>query len=138
MADPAAAPDLLHIAAQYVVPAIVGGAAGVVASVAAPWTNWAVERRRSQMANRREMVGNWRGMLDREHVWRVGPDGRLHLLVDRDYGSLRPFLSPEAIDELEGSQFNVAGVVLQAQLARLHGLLAAEIARIEQRDWRLV
>lgn len=56
--------------------AVVGGVAGVVTgaigSLAAPWANWAVEKRRTDRAEKRAAVEAWRsGIAARKSKWRA-------------------------------------------------------------------
>jgi hypothetical protein len=52
---------MIHAVWTTVIPAIISGLLGAgVASVVAPWSNWGVEKRRSDRDYRRRLVQSWR------------------------------------------------------------------------------
>jgi hypothetical protein len=124
-------------------------ASGAVGGVAAAWSNWGLEKRRSKLAYRRQLVVSWRKMVldvTRTYENRQTEDISFTELVERReaYFSLKPHLLSKTLDALkaEKNKENVE-VVIGARKAtvnppdRLVGLLTDDIARIEAK-WDLV
>src|SRR5512132_3125347 len=93
--------DLMDIVARYVVPPILGGAAGFFS----PWPHWWIEQRRQKLTRRRELVTGWRMNLipmfsDRKQSW---DEIRSRLVSSPFYASLRPELSAKAVKMIEES-----------------------------------
>jgi hypothetical protein len=142
MAAPAPPPDLLAVAAQYIAPAIIGGVAGLVASVAAPWGNWRVEKAKAKFDARRKLVQTWRAMATGEDGWSIFNvvQTELALLQHPAYSTLHPRLSTFARSKLEAHGYVVAPSTYAVSITEqreLRRLLSAEIDRIEKR-WGLV
>jgi hypothetical protein len=106
-------------------PAILGLIAGVIGSLIAPWVHWGIEKRRQKMNYRRQLIKEWRQEIDFD----VSSFENKAL-----YSSLRPHLSKETIDAVEGNTITIRmgrkGDVIKA-------LLLDDIARIEK-EWDLV
>jgi hypothetical protein len=56
---------------QYVAPVLLGLMGRVVGSLVAPWVQWAIEKRRSRINHRRELVKTWREDVER-FTWDKG------------------------------------------------------------------
>ncbi|TKV73294.1 hypothetical protein FDV58_37710 [Bradyrhizobium elkanii] len=121
--------DYLDIVARYVVPPILGGIAGLFS----PWANWGIEKRRQQLARRRELVTGWRLELipmlsDRGKDW---SDVKPLMTASPYFASLEPHLSPKAREMIHAQRTIYVGEDVFLKL------LTSEIGRIE-RKWKLV
>jgi len=113
---------------EKIIAALFGLIGGTIGSLVAPWIHWAVERRRTQLANRKEQIADLR---------RLATQMDLHELFDTaEYAALRPHLSTQALSRIEGQR--VVHIVMgrDRQPSR-ENTLFDEIARIE-REWKLV
>ena len=122
---------------------------GAIGGVVGAWSAWGVEKRRSKLAYRRELVKSWRQMVfdvTRTYENLHAQDVSFTELIERReaYYSLKPHLPSETLDALkaEKNKKNIE-VVTDARKTtvnppdRLVGLLTDDIARIERR-WDLV
>lgn len=113
-----------------VLPLILAFIAGALGSIIAPWVNWRIEKRRQQLAYRKELVASWRKMPE-DFNSSVGYNPS-HLLVylerHKDFYSLRPHL-----DEVINNYRTVAS---DSDMPALLSYLVDEIGRIE-RGWKL-
>ncbi|WP_345525115.1 hypothetical protein [Nocardioides endophyticus] len=102
--------------------ALIGVIAGAVGSLAAPWAQWGIEKRRERLTHRRALVSTWRaGLSSWEMALRRG-DEHEHFasyMTTEWYLSLQP---------------HVAGQLASAQ--DVTDFLADEISRVE-REWDL-
>jgi hypothetical protein len=79
-----------------VIPAIISGLLGAgVASVVAPWSNWGVEKRKSDRQYRRDLVRDWRNGIAKL-------TSENEALGTGWYESLRPHLTQDEILKVEG------------------------------------
>ncbi|WP_330233975.1 hypothetical protein OHA40_16880 [Nocardia sp. NBC_00508] len=84
--------------AETIVVALVAGVfalvGGVIGSIGAPWTNWAIQKRKDDRQHQRDLVDKWR-------------NGIAELVSGQEanglswYESLRPHLSAELISKIE-------------------------------------
>jgi hypothetical protein len=125
-------------------------ATGAVGGLAVAWSNWGVEKRRSKLAYRRELVTEWRKMVQRvAHIYetqRAPQDDSFTELLERqqEYFSLKPHLSSGTLEALKTEKNKkVVDVVIGGRKTRVNPadhfveLLVNDIARIE-REWDLV
>lgn len=87
--------------ASAVVAAIVSGAV----SLAVPWAQWGVDRRRLRVEHQREAIAKWRAGL---HAWEAENGGGVAVrpasfIKEAWYFSLRPHLTDEERKEFEKS-----------------------------------
>jgi hypothetical protein len=120
---------LMDIVTRYVVPPILGGAAGLFS----PWAAWEIEKRRQKLDRRRQLVTGWRLELipmfqDRQRDWR---DIREAITTSPYYASLRPHLSAKAIEMVQAERIFYVGEDVFLRL------FINEIGRIES-EWKLV
>lgn len=109
--------------------AVGGLGTGIVASLLAPWVQWAVEKRRFQLERRQELVDDFRQALA-DHEGDIREFGG-----SPEYAALRPYMDPEVVEEWEDHRkFFVTGH--RHTEPRRHMLLD-EVTRIEQ-EWGLV
>ena len=136
----------LDILTRYVLPPILGGAGGLITI----WANWGIEKRKQRLERHRELVTGWRMTLipmigqsqDPPVVW-AGERQRA-VMTSPYYASLRPHLSPAAIQKIEDP---VIKIFIQAdKSARKTNdwnhhfplkIFIDEIGRIEKK-WKLV
>ena len=120
---------------DIVIPAVAGLLSGAVASLIAPWIHWGIEKRRQQLAYRRELISGWRKMIQRVTRTQTSETMSLAYLLERydEFYSLRPHLSQTVIVEIYSGRTHVAGATIPA------GLVYAleDIGRIEK-EWGLV
>ena len=81
---------------SVIIPAIFGLVSGVIGSLVAPWANWGVEKKKEQLKRRRQIVQRLRLDLD--------PRDKVTYQESLEYRYLRPFLSEQAIEVLEGGK----------------------------------
>jgi len=124
-------------------------ASGAVGGAVAAWSNWGVEKRRSKLAYRRELVKSWRKMVldvTRTYENRQTEDASFTELLERReaYFSLKPHLLSETLDALNTeTKKETLDVVIGARKTtvnppdRLVRLLTDDIARVEGK-WDLV
>ena len=78
--------------------AIAGLISGVIGSLIAPWVQWAIEKRRSRLGYRQQLINTWREGIDRF-------DFQLELtgsFGETDwYSAIRPHLRDDVIEALE-------------------------------------
>src|SRR5215207_9219761 len=89
-----------EIFTQYVAPALVGGAAGLLS----PWAAWGVEKRRGIRKRREELVDRWRAELltDWDGTLNIGGQTTRYPFMDKPaYWSLREHLSKDFLNTLE-------------------------------------
>lgn len=84
-------------------------ASGAVGGAVAAWSNWGVEKRRSKLAYRRELVKSWRKMVldvTRTYENRQTEDVSFTELLERPevYFSLKPHLLRETLDALKAEK----------------------------------
>ena len=84
-------------------------ASGAVGGAVAAWSNWGVEKRRSKLAYRRELVKSWRKMVldvTRTYENRQTEDVSFTELLERReaYFSLKPHLLRETLDALKAEK----------------------------------
>ncbi|MFI1918994.1 hypothetical protein [Nocardia sp. NPDC020380] len=133
----------------------VGLVTGVIGSLAAPWANWGVEKRRLTRQRRAELLAEWRAGIDQIRILEdqirpmipVPGSGNAFIVADNGnpdpleanigrqnwYVSLKLQLSDQTrtkVEELRQKRVADRG-------ESLPDLLAAEVARIET-DWKLV
>jgi hypothetical protein len=94
--------DLMDILSRYVVPPILGGAAGLFS----PWAAWEIEKRRQKLDRHRQLVTGWRMELipmfqDRQRDW---SDLKEAVTASPYYASLRPHLSAKAVEMVEAAR----------------------------------
>jgi hypothetical protein len=123
--------DLLDLGAKYALPALLGGASGLLVIFA----NWGIEKRRMRIQRRQQLVDSWRRDLlpKLEGPQQLGKGTRKYdFMRTPEYASLRPHLNAKLIKDLEGPALRIdfAGEFPRGQLIE-------EIARIE-REWKLV
>jgi hypothetical protein len=132
-------PPRIHPVWTTVIPAIISGLLGAgVASVVAPWSNWGVEKRRSDREYRRGLIQSWR-------------NGIAELTSEKEalgtgwYESLRPHLTSDEILKVEGEYvppgprtFVVPADPGAPAVGRKPeiDLLARAVTRVE-REWKL-
>jgi hypothetical protein len=119
--------------------AVSGLAAGATGSVVAPWVNWGIDKRRSRMQRRRELVDSWREGLSE---WAQHPpnSGTPDFLLLSWFQTLIPHLSESATVLLRERK-----VVIQPKISfpgvskesRYIVTVREEIDRIEEM-WKLV
>lgn len=122
--------------------AVIGGVAGVltggIGSLAAPWAQWGVEKRRLKHARRLGLIESWEsgirvqaagGPLD-------GPTngaGEPEFRFTQWYLTLRPHLTPGALRELEpGADFPAAVTVHVLTPHHFDSILRDEVERIKR------
>lgn len=79
---------------------LLGFSGGVVGSLIAPWVNWGIEKRREKLKYRRDLVQRWREAIEKDFDQLAFNDTAL-------YASLRPHLSKDALDAIEGNRIAV-------------------------------
>jgi len=78
----------------YILPAVVGFLAGLIATFIAPWVHWGIEKRRTRQSKRRELIGSCRMLL--------ATDIDRHTFRETEvYSKVRPHLSRSTIDGVE-------------------------------------
>jgi hypothetical protein len=124
-------------------------ASGAFGGTAVAWINWGIEKRRSKLAYRRELVKAWRKMvLDVTRTYESPHSEHVSFteLIERReaYCSLKPHLPTETLDALKAEKNKeTIDVVVAGRKAKVNpadhliGLLTDDIARIE-RHWDLV
>jgi hypothetical protein len=124
-------------------------ASGALGGTAAAWSNWGIEKRRSKLAYRRELIESWRKMVldvTRTYESPHNEDVSFTELIERReaYYSLKPHLPTETLDALKAEKNKTTiDVVTGGRKTivnppdRFVGLLTDDIARIE-RQWDLV
>lgn len=121
--------DWVGMLGTFVVPAIVGAVAGLLA----PWSRWEIEKRLQRQSRRSHRVKEWRQELLprlRSDFWSGSSKTARDVLNSDQYQSLRPHLSASVVRKLEAEATIYFGLDVR-------GLISDEIARIE-RKWRLV
>jgi hypothetical protein len=113
--------------------AIAGLISGVIGSLIAPWVQWAIEKRRSRLSYRQQLINTWREGIDRF-------DFQLELagsFGETDwYSAIRPHLRDNVIEALERPRTAIVVNEGRGDSARKQMLLD-EVTRIEK-EWRLV
>lgn len=106
----------------------VGGLiSGAIAGLAAPWTKWSIEKRRSDRQHKRALINSWReGLSITGHSLRDAMNSSW-------YETLRPYLDPEVKKALESPR---RAIVPPDNNRRFKDLFTDEIDRIE-REWKL-
>jgi hypothetical protein len=80
-----------------IVPAVISGLfGGGVASLVAPWSQWGVEKRRSDRQHRRDLIREWRTGI-------AALSSEKEALGTEWYESLRPHMSKDEILKVEGA-----------------------------------
>lgn len=116
-----------------VIVGIVSAAVGFASGLLTPWIKWQVEKRREQLAYRREAVKAWRTAIELEKYQFA--DERSTLLSSAAYSGLRVHLSAEALKTVEAVRtVNVGGA--RGDSVQKHVLLD-EVARLEKK-WVLL
>lgn len=122
---------------RFLVPALVGGAAGW----AAVWFKWDVEKRRGRQQRRVELVQKWRDdllPLIGDDAIMVLRDGGHDLTKHPTYSTIRNHLSKRFVRSIEQdkSSDGKMDIVFGGNVGLRQGLIA-EIARIEKK-WGLI
>jgi hypothetical protein len=122
-----------------IIPVIISGLLGAgVASVVAPWSNWGVEKRRSDRQYRRDLIRDWRTGI-------ASLSSEEQALGTMWYESLRPHLTQDEILKVEGEYvpprprtFVVPADPGAPAVGRKPeiDLLARAVTRVEQ-EWKL-
>jgi hypothetical protein len=105
---------------------------GVAGSLIAPWVQLAVENRRETRTHRRRSIEIWRAMVGR-HM-----SSGTRVIQDVDYVSLRGYLRPEILKQLEQSSYSITirdgaeGISANSEISAL----TEEVDRLE-REWEL-
>lgn len=106
---------------------LLGLLGGIIGSLVAPWVNWGIEKRREKMKYRRDLVQKWRDAIEKDFDQLAFNDTAL-------YASLRPHLSKDAIDAIEGDQITIrvgrGGNIIKSQVLD-------DIAKLEKK-WDLI
>lgn len=79
-----------------IIPAFLGLLAGAISSLIAPWVHWGIEKRKLKLKAREDLIRQAREALECGN--HTNEEFR-HLSV---YSRIRPFLSPQAIEAVEG------------------------------------
>lgn len=134
--------------ASEIVVALIGGGAGlatgVVGSLAAPWANWGIEKRRLKRQQRVKRIEEWRDgvenldSLEDMHGLPNDFDGGTPFTADIHakswYVTLRPEMRRSARNDIE----ELAETPINQRYGQMSRLIIREIARIERDDWKLV
>ena len=112
---------------------LVSAAAGFVSGLLVPWIKWQIDKRREQLAYRRELVKSWRTAISSQE-YDVG-DGRSTFLGSAEYSSLRAHLDPEPLKKVE-AKWTVYATGARGGFYR-NQVLLDEVARLEKK-WGLV
>jgi hypothetical protein len=136
--------DWLDVVVKVATPVFAAG--GLVGSGLTIWWNWGVEKRRLCLQRRQELIDTWR----RELIPKMeGPvelrrgTKKYPFMRTPEYASLRPHLSPEFVQRLEGQalpinvRMNAKGEIGEVIGNFPHKEIIEEIARIE-RKWGLI
>jgi|SRR3954470_1899904 hypothetical protein len=114
-----------------VVVALIGLVAGAAGSLAAPWANWGVEKKRETLAHRRALIASWRtGLAEYERRLVKGEVADGEPMTLEWYSTLRPHLNK--VNDIEGGNRFVAVVSSNREVDAV--IIADELDRIE-RDW---
>jgi hypothetical protein len=118
-----------------IIAAVIGLLAGGLGSLAAPWVNWGIEKKKERLQHRRELITKWRELV---HNFSLSPGLTVGsaLINQRDYSSLQPHL-PEPLRNFI-YQHRYTSILenlenIEDMIVRLNN----EIARIE-RGWGLI
>jgi hypothetical protein len=120
---------------EKVLPLLLAFIAGALGSIVAPWVNWGIERRREDLKYKRECINAWRQLVAdlAEHykvLPNIVPKTREHPLEflnsSTAFYSLRPLLTPTAVEKLNSSFADA-----------IRSVLIDEIGRIEK-EWGLL
>ncbi len=114
-----------------VIPAGAGLLGGVVGSLVAPWVHWGIEKRRSRLESRRNLVQEWKRALD------IAPFDWDAFRESAAYASLRLHLSPKAMALVESGSMLLGSGGRGQGINNFRPFLLDEVARIE-REWLLV
>ncbi|CAN7442420.1 hypothetical protein [Mesorhizobium sp. LjNodule214] len=120
----------LEILTQFVLPPLLGGAGGITTV----WMAWDVEKRRSRLARRAQLVDRWRDeLIGKLDASAAETRGDLNFAFESwpVYASLRPHLTKDTLQKIEGPQRTV---YVLGDFPRRN--LIEEIGRIE-RLWKL-
>jgi hypothetical protein len=123
-----------------VIPVIISGLLGAgVASVVAPWSNWGVEKRRSDREYRRGLIMSWRNGI-------AELTSEKEALGSQWYESLRSHLTHDELLKVEGEYVpprpRTVEIVVDEPTSRARGrkpeidLLARVVTRVE-REWKV-
>lgn len=80
---------------DVMISAIAGVVTGAIGSLLAPWATWGVEKKRTRQERRSELIQQARKMLN-------APPSNIEFRRSELYSRLRPHLSQQAIDAVEG------------------------------------
>ena len=114
----------------HLISAALGLVTGIVGSLAAPWAQWGIERRRRQLDRRSELITHWRTVLSKNDFERI------QILNDPTYGILAELLPKDVSDQLERGNSHLV-IVLDSPRDADRTALQRGIAHIEKR-WRLI
>ncbi len=127
--------------------ALVGGVTGVLtgglSSLAAPWAQWGIEKRRVRMQERRDLAKSWRNLMTRVDGTVLGEPLSRYLAREEAYSALRRRCSATELRLLEGVATHAELVAyLREQQVEYHGVdLRVEVLRFlinrTLRGWRL-
>jgi hypothetical protein len=112
-------------------PGAMGGlVTGIIASLIAPWVQWAVEKRRSKLNYRQELIRKWR-----KEIEDLALGGKVMFGGTVTYSEIRPHLRKEVRDSLEQPRtFRVPNEARGDNADK--AILLDEVARIEK-EWGL-
>lgn len=120
------------MATVVLVSAVTGLISGVIASLVAPWVQWAIEKRRNRMSYRRELIASWRHELDTMPLMMFRKPSSTAL-----YGMMKPHLRPQARADLEAEVVVETAEQGNDVSYRRARILRDEITRLENK-WGLV
>lgn len=116
-----------------VIVGLVSATAGFISGLLVPWIKWQIEKRKEQLAYRRELIKSWRSAISSQ-VCDVG-DEQNTFLGSAEYSSLRVHLGSESLKKVEAMR------TLYVNGARggfyRNQVLLDEVARLEKK-WGLV
>jgi hypothetical protein len=119
--------DIVAIVTKF----LLGGSLAVTIIVV--WMKWGIERRRMRIKRQQQLIDTWRTELPPLLI--KNQVNRSEFLHHPAYASLKPYLSPKLVSDLESNTiFLTAG---GSPLQGLHKKLIDEIAQIEKK-WKLV
>lgn len=118
---------------EVVISAVAGLLSGSIASLAAPWANWGVEKKRMRRQRRQEVIKVWREQIMSDSFSLVD------FLESSAYIELRPFIREEVRERVERGPH---ATVIQNKRGRRkiwqgREELLDEVARLE-RKWKML
>jgi len=116
-----------------VIVGIVSAAVGFASGLLTPWIKWQIDKRREQLAYRRESVKAWRAAIEKEEY--QSADELSTFLSSAAYSGLRIHLSAEALKTVEAVQTIYVGGARGDFVQK--NVLLDEVARLEK-EWALL